>query len=252
MGTDDQRPTTNDQRPTSERRVAVVTGAGRGIGRATVLALAARGFAVALAARTEAELAAVAAEVEAAGGQALVVPTDVGDAGQVDAMAARTLEAFGRIDVLVNNAGVGVFQPVDSYSLDAWERQLRINLTGTFLACRAVLPSMLARGSGHIVNVLSIAAKTAFPSGAAYCASKWGALGFTRVLAKEVRARGIKVTAFCPGAVDTAIWDETPGAPDRARMMRPEDVAEAIAWVVTQPPGITTDEILVMPPEGIL
>lgn len=233
-------------------RVALVTGAGRGIGRATARALAAGGFAVALAARTESELETTAAEIGAAGGQALVVPADVGDESAVAALFARVLGAYGRLDALVNAAGVGGFAPAEETSLTDWERQLRVNLTGTFLACRAVLPTMLAQGSGDIVNVLSIASRVVFPGAAAYCASKWGALGFTRVLAEEVRRRGVRVTALCPGSVDTPFWNAVPSPPDRTRMLAPDAVADTVLWIVTRPPTMSTDEIVVMPPEGIL
>src|SRR5262249_7312971 len=137
-------------------------------------------------------------------------------------------------------------------SIAEWERQLRANLTGTFLACRAALRPMLAQGAGQIVNILSIAAKVAFPGAAAYCASKWGALGFTRVLAAELRRHGIPVTAFCPPSVEPSFWEGIESHPDFARMLRPEDVGEAVAFILEQPPGIVTDEIVVMPPEGIL
>jgi NAD(P)-dependent dehydrogenase (short-subunit alcohol dehydrogenase family) len=233
-------------------RVVLITGASRGIGRSVALARARRGDAVALVARTAAALAAVAAEVEAAGGRALALPADVTDEAQASAMVAHTLDAFGRLDALVNAAGVGSFRPVAELSLAEWERHLRVNLTGTFLACRAALGPMRAQGAGQIVNILSIAAKVPFPGAAAYCASKWGALGFTRVLAEEVRRQGIRVTALCPGSVDTPFWDGIESHPDFARMMRPEDVAEAVAFILDQPPGIVTDEMVVMPSDGSL
>jgi 3-oxoacyl-[acyl-carrier protein] reductase len=233
-------------------RVVLITGASRGIGRAVALARARRGDAVVLVARTAPALATVAAEVEAAGGRALALPADVTDETQASAMVASAVDAFGRLDALVNAAGMGSFRPVAELSLAEWERHLRVNLTGTFLACRAALGPMRAQGAGQIVNILSIAAKVSFPGAAAYCASKWGARGFTRVLAEEVRRQGIRVTALCPGSVDTPFWEEIESHPDFARMMRAEDVAEAVAFILDQPPGIVTDEMVVMPPEGIL
>lgn len=233
-------------------RVALVTGAGRGIGRATALALAGHGFAVALAARTEADLATVAGEIAAYGGRALAVPADVTDEGSVASMAESVLGTHGRLDVLVNAAGCGAFAPVAETALAEWERQLKVNLTGTFLACRAVLPAMLARREGDIVNVLSVASRVVFPGAAAYCASKWGALGFTRVLAEEVRRQGVRVTALCPGSVDTPFWDTVGAPPDRARMLSASSVAETILWIVTRPPTMSMDEVVVMPPDGIL
>src|SRR5205807_9044128 len=136
-------------------------------------------------------------------------------------------------------------------SMADWESILYANLTGTFLCCKYALSQMLPQGHGQIVNVLSIAAKVAFPESGAYCAAKWGALGFTRVLAEEVRRKGIRVTALCPGSTDTPFWSELSWKPDPARMIPPAQVAEAIAFLLQQPASVTTDEWVIMPPEGI-
>jgi len=129
---------------------------------------------------------------------------------------------------------------------------MTVNLRGTYLCCKYALKVMLAQGRGHILNVLSIASQVALPGSAAYTASKFGALGLTKVMAAEVRAQGVKVTAVIPGAVDTPLWDKSGGDLDRRKMLSPSDVAAAILSVIAQPPSIYTDEIVLMPPLGIL
>jgi 3-oxoacyl-[acyl-carrier protein] reductase len=129
---------------------------------------------------------------------------------------------------------------------------IRGNLTATYLLCRSALPPMLAAGRGTIVAIVSLAAVRAIPGCAAYTASKAGVLGLARSLAAEVRGRGVRVAALCPGAVDTPFWDSIPGAPDRIRMLRPEAVAEAALLVVAQPPGAFVEEIVLAPTPGVL
>jgi len=233
-------------------QAAIITGAGSGIGRATALALAQAGVRVALAARTAQTLEVVAHDITTNGGVALVVPTDVADEAQVERLVARTRDRFGQLDILITSAGGASFGPlVESRTAD-WDAMMAINLRGTYLCCKHALQVMLAQGRGHILNVLSIASRTALPGSAGYTASKFGALGLTKVMAAEVRAQGIKVTAVIPGAVDTPLWDKSGGDLDRRKMLSPADVAAAMLSVIAQPPGIYTDEIVLMPPLGIL
>jgi 3-oxoacyl-[acyl-carrier protein] reductase len=236
----------------AEGRVALITGASRGIGRATALSLAGGGYGLALAARGATALEGVAQEARATGGEVLPVPTDVSDEAAVRNLVARTLERFGRIDALVNVAGYGRFAPIEQSDSADWHATLAVNLTGTYFCCKHVVPLMLAQGFGQIVNVLSIAAKEPFPNSTAYCASKFGAYGLTLALAAEVRRRGIRVTALLPGSVDTPFWDEAGGGLDRAQMLRPEAVGETIRAILDQPQGVNTDELVLMPPLGIL
>lgn len=235
-----------------KNKVAIITGASRGIGRATALAFGRAGAKVALASRTQLDLETVANLVNADGGEGLAVPTDVTRTDAVENLVNRTLETYGQIDILVNNAGIGVFETVADSDPEVWTQVVDSNLKSTYLCSKYVLPSMLARKSGQIINVLSIAAKVAFQASSAYCAAKAGALAFTKVLAEEVRGENIRVTAVSPGSVDTPFWAEIEGHPDLSLMLTPEHVAATILFVATQPVGMVTDEIVVTPPLGIL
>ncbi len=188
---------------------AVVTGAGRGIGRAVAEALASRGHHVVLAARTTHEIESVATAIGASGGRATAVPADVSDADSVLALARAAEDAAGPIEVLVNNAGIGSSAPLARIELDEWNRVMAVNATGAFLCIRAFAPSMAARGYGRIVNVASVAALTGAPYTATYAASKHAVMGVTRSVAAELAPRGVTVNAVCPGYVDTAMTDET-------------------------------------------
>ena len=233
-------------------KVAIITGASRGIGRATALEFAQAGAKVVLASRTQHDLETVANLIHTDGGEALVVPTDVTQTEAVETLVNRALAAYGQIDILVNNAGIGVFETVADSDPEVWTQVVASNLKSTYLCSKYVLPPMLARRSGQIINVLSIAAKVAFQASSAYCAAKAGALAFTKVLAEEVRSENIRVTAVCPGSVDTPFWNEIQGHPDLNLMLQPEHVAETILFVATQPAGMVTDEIVVTPPLGVL
>jgi 3-hydroxybutyrate dehydrogenase len=187
-------------------RVALVTGGGRGIGRAIALDLAAAGARVAVAARTRAEIEGVAREASA-GSIALTV--DVADPASVRALFAEARRGLGDIDILVNGAGVAPSAPLVKTTDEQWRQAIEVNLSGAFYCLREALPSMTARGWGRVVNVASIAGKTAIPYIAAYAASKHGLLGLTKVAALEVAARGVTVNAVCPGFVDTRMTDDS-------------------------------------------
>ena len=233
-------------------KVAIVTGASRGIGRATALTFARAGAEVVLAARTQHELETVANLIDTEGGGAFVVPTDVTQTEAVEILVNRTLEAYGRIDILVNNAGIGIFETVVDSDPEMWNQVVASNLKSVYLCSKCVLPSMLERQSGHIINVLSVAAKIAFKASSAYCAAKAGALAFTKVLAEEVRSENIRVTAVSPGSVDTPFWTGIEGPPDLNLMLKPEHIAETVLFITMQPAGVVTDEIVLTPPLGIL
>jgi NAD(P)-dependent dehydrogenase (short-subunit alcohol dehydrogenase family) len=233
-------------------QVAVVTGAGRGIGRAISSALAREGVAVVLAARSGPELDGVAHEIEQAGGRALAVPTDVRQEASVEALVRRALAEWRQVDVLVNAAGVATFAPVTDAKLDDWDQMLAVNLRGAVLCCRAVLPAMIGRRRGTIINVGSVVTSRSLTGSAAYTASKYGLLGFSRVLAEEMRSHGVRVGVLSAGATDTPLWDTMPGAPARDRMLRADQVAEAALLMASLGPNATLEEVTLLPAGGIL
>ncbi len=231
-------------------RHVLVTGGTRGIGLSIARRLRDSGWQVSVLARSEPGLLAWAEE---SGPDHPGICCDVADFKAVDRVVADLVERWGGVDALVCAAGGGVFGPTDRLTSEQWCSQLDVNLTGTFHACRAVLPSMLERGSGHLLNVLSVASVRAFPQSAGYVASKWGAYGLTLALAEEFRGRGIRVTALLPGSTDTPFWDSLGGAPfPKQDMLTPEQVADAAAWALQSPAGVSVDEIRILPPKGIL
>jgi NAD(P)-dependent dehydrogenase (short-subunit alcohol dehydrogenase family) len=196
---------------TLQGRVALVTGGGRGIGRAIALAFAAEGAKVAVTARTEAELQEVVADIRARGGQAVAVTADLADRATVQGLVSQVQDALGPVEILVNNAGIGSSadpRPVLEYDDAFWDLSLAVNLTAPYLLCKAVLSGMVARRWGRIINVASINSRIPSPHAAAYVASKHGLLGLTRVLALEMAKDGITVNAICPGPVHTVMNDK--------------------------------------------
>jgi NAD(P)-dependent dehydrogenase (short-subunit alcohol dehydrogenase family) len=218
-------------------KVAIVTGAAQGIGRAIALALARAGSDVVAADLNLAGAEAVAGECRALGRRALAAGCDVAEAEQVSALVERALAGFGHIDILVNNAGIQIRARVTEMRLEDWDRTLAVNLRGCFLCTRAVLPHMLGRGAGHIINISSDSGKHGWPTGSAYCASKFGILGFTEAVAAEVMHAGVHVNAICPGGVVTAMSDHkttADGKPyDRSNYLQPEDVAEVVVFLAS-------------------
>jgi 3-hydroxybutyrate dehydrogenase len=210
-----------------ENRLALITGGGRGIGRAIAIAFAREGAAIALAARTREQIEKVAQEVhDEFGVEAAAFPCDVAFPGDVERTFELTIKKFGRApDIMVNNAGIAETAPFVKTDEAMWQRHLAVNLTGTFHCTRAALPGMLVGGWGRIINIASIAGKTGAPYISAYAASKHGVLGLTRTLALEVAANGITVNAICPGYVDT------------------EMTTRGVENIVTQT-GITTDQAM--------
>ena len=233
-------------------RVAIVTGASRGIGRAVAAAFAREGAAVTLAARSASELDAAAQQIAAGGARVLAVPTDVTDEAAVETLLKRTLAALGRVDVLVTAAGSASFGVVADQKADDWDRMLSVNLRGAMLCCRAVLPAMMAQRHGTIINIGSVVTSRVLTGSAGYTASKYGLLGFTRVLAEEMRPHGVRVGILSAGATDTPLWDSIPSPPDRKLMLRPEQVAEAALAMARLGANATLEEITLLPAGGVL
>lgn len=225
--------------------VAIVTGASQGIGAATALALAKKGFGVALAARRPPGLVAVENRIREAGGFAFVAPTDVTEPDQVRELVAETERRFGPVGLLVNAAGAVHRGLLTSTSDADFDGVVGVNLKGTFLSTRAVLPGMIKRRQGRIVNLAAIAGRIGAPRLTAYCASKWGVVGLTKACAEELRPAGISVFAVCPGSVDTESYRAAiPGAKPRST---PEAVAEVIVWLGSEAPAAMTGSVVDAP-----
>ena len=235
-----------DQKQPLTGQVAVVTGAGRGIGAAIARTLSAMGANVALCGRTPTHLDTVAQEIAAANGKAQAVTCDISDLASVESVSHLIHSTFGRVDILVNNAGVGGFSTALHQTAPAdWDRILNTNLRGVYYMIRAFAPVMIAARSGHIVNISSLAGKNALPNGAAYAASKWGLNGLSYSVAEELRPHNIRVSVICPGSTNT---DLSPHAgKDASKMLQPDDVAHAVAMLVTQSPQSFVSEILLRP-----
>ncbi len=228
-----------------EGKVAVVTGAGRGIGRAIAIELGRMGARVALAARSASELEAAAGQI---GSAASVIPTDVRNRDDVHKLLEEVATAIGPVDILVNAAGIGIFAQVTAFSDADYDAILDTNLRSIFLTSRYVLPSMISRRSGHIINIASIAGKVGSATRAVYCASKFGVVGFTESLAEEVRQHGIRVSLICPGSTDTGFSsDPNREGKTKARMLSPADIAHAVRMIVTQEPNSFISEVILRP-----
>lgn len=230
------------QRPL-EGKVAIVTGAGRGIGRSIALTLARNGVRVSLAARTEAELQAVQSEIESFGGRAASFPTDVSREAEVISLVRNTVERFGRLDILINNAGIGIFGPLVETTTEQWDRIMAINARGPFLLCREAIPYLKKQEQAFIINIASVVGVKGYVNQAAYSASKHAVMGMTKALAKEVQSDGIRVHAICPGGVDTQLLSQARPDLDRAVLMQPEELADIVLFLVTRQGNAVMDEI---------
>lgn len=227
-------------------QVAVVTGAGRGIGAAIARKLASLGGSVVLCGRSLKPLQTTVSEIAAGGGQTKVMQCDVSNLESVQALASFVEKSFGRIDILVNNAGVGSFAaPLHELTPEEWEKVLNTNLRGVYYCIRSFAPMMIRAKTGHIVNISSLAGKNALPNGAAYAASKWGLNGLSYSVAEELRPHNIRVAVVCPGSVDTDLSPHTGKDPNK--MLKPDDVAHVVGMLVTQSPRSFASEVLLRP-----
>lgn len=226
-------------------KISLITGGSRGIGLAIAQRLAQMGSEVAICARNEEKLGGAAREIERTGVRVLTSAIDVRHPMEVNSFVETAQATLGDIDIVVNNAGIGIFGPGHQATEEQWDSVLDTNLKSVFLVCRAIAPAMIRRRTGHIINIASLAGKNAFAGGAVYCASKWGLLGFTQCLAEDLRGFGIRVSAICPGSVATEFSPHV--GKDPAKMLQADDVAHAVETIVTQSPESFISEILMRP-----
>lgn len=236
-----ERPADPTDQPAGRPRIAAITGAGRGIGRAVALRLAREGYGLALAARTTAEIEATAGQCHEAGAAARAWTVDVASEEQVRRWVEEVVAEFGSVSALINNAGVFLDRPVIETTPEDWDRLMAVNLRGPFLCTRAFAPAIIAAGGGHIINMSSTSGKKPYVRQGAYCASKYALLGLTKVLALELREKGVHVSAVCPGGVDTDLVREHLDRPD---WLEPEDVAEVVIFLLRLPARAAVDEVV--------
>lgn len=225
--------------------VALVTGSSRGIGRAIAFRLAGLGASIAVCGRDPNALKSAIAQLENLGVKVFGAMTDVARQERVDDLVSRTEAALGPISILVNNAGIGLFGPAHEKSEEDWDRVLNTNLKSVFLVSKAVVPSMISRKSGDIVNISSLAGLNAFAGGGIYCASKWGVQGLSACMAEDLRSHGIRVSVVCPGSVATEFSGS--GPKDASKVLSPEDVAHAVQMIVTQGPKSFVSQVHIRP-----
>lgn len=224
---------------------AIVTGGGRGIGRAIALAMAEAGCDVAIASRTRDELEKTVNEIGMFGSQGLAIIADISDPLDIEYMIDTAIENFGKIDILVNNAGIAIFKPFLELTQEDWDTTMSINVRGAFLCAQKVAKYMIPQGSGTIVNICSSASQKAYVNQMAYVASKHAMLGISRALNLELKPYGIKVHAVCPGGVDTKLTADARPNDDRSDWMSPEDIAHAVMMLLTMHDRATVDEIYI-------
>jgi len=224
-------------------QVAIVSGASRGIGKAISLLLALQGAKVVAVARSEAELAELTTKT-----QGLSIVADIADEADAQHVVAETLRHYGRLDIIVCNAGVGSFGELEYFSSADWDQIFDTNVKGTFLLCKAAVPHFKAQQKGHIIGIASDVARRTFAHGTVYGASKFAQDALLASLRKEVRPHGVKVSTIYPGLVDTYFNDSVPGTAEAEKThLRPADIAQAVRYVLEAPPHVVVDELMLHP-----
>ena len=237
----------SSQQPTRplKGKIALVTGGSRGIGFAIARRLAILGASVAICARDKARLSHASEAVSNEGITVLPIATDVTQAAEVSSLIEEIRNTLGDVEILVNNAGVGIFGPFYERSVSEWTQTLDTNLKSVFLVSKAVAPAMIRMGRGYMINISSLASKSTFSGGGVYCASKWGLMGLTGCMAEELRSHGIRVSVICPGSVATEFSGHA--GRNSASLLEPADVAHAVEMLVTEGSNSFISEIHVRP-----
>lgn len=226
-------------------RVAIVTGSGRGIGRAIAVKLARSGAHVVLTSRTEEQLQEVASEIISSGGSAEVCTADLAKEQDIIALFKNVAVNCGQLDILINNAGFGIFGPVADFSAEDLDAVLGVNLRGCFLCCREAMKLMIPRKSGYIINISSVVGFKGYPNQAAYTAAKHGIMGITKSLAVEAQEHNIRVSVISPGGVDTDMIRQARPDLDPELLLKPEDIAQSIEYLLSLPERAAVDEIYI-------
>jgi 3-oxoacyl-[acyl-carrier protein] reductase len=226
-------------------QVALVTGASRGIGRGIALALAEAGAQVVLTARSEDRLRVVEREIRERGGKASNLPADLAEESQVRALFARLAEAYSRLDILVNNAGLGLFGALSDFTAEDFDRLVAVNLKAVFLCCREAMRMMMSRRSGYIINISSVVGLKGYPDQSIYAATKHGVMGITKSLAVEAQPHGIRVSVVLPGGVDTEMLALARPDLTRSKLLRPEDIAQAVLYLLSLSPRAAIDQLYI-------
>jgi len=226
-------------------RVAIITGGGRGIGRATALTFAKEGAHIAVVSRTESEIESVAREIRDLGVRSIAIKADVSDEDQTEAMVQKVMDEFGRIDILVNSAGFARHARINEIDTDVWDLTMGVNMRGVMLCTRSVFRVMIKQQSGYIINISSGAGKHGSVRYGTYSASKFGVIGFTQSLAAEGRQCGVKASVICPGPVATRMRASNHPGEDPSKIMQSQDIADVALFLVKQPKRVYIGEVVV-------
>jgi len=228
-------------------KVIIITGASKGIGKALAFALSGLGCKLALLARSEQELTLIKNDIKNKGGKCEIYAGDIANEDFVEASAAAIIAAFGGIDIVINNAGFGIFKTAEETTAAEWDSVFATNVRGTFLMTKAVTPIMKKNKSGHIINIASDVAKRVFAGGSLYCASKYAQDAYSMAIRKELRPFNIKVSVVYSGLVDSSFHSDPEGHVSHERWLKNEDMANAIIYIASQPPHVVIDELMIHP-----
>jgi NADP-dependent 3-hydroxy acid dehydrogenase YdfG len=228
-------------------KIVIITGASKGIGRAIALQMASQGAKLALMARSEKELWEVQKMAESLGGKCIAFTGDIADETFVNNAVAETISKFGTVDIVINNAGFGVFKPSEDINVAEWDSVFATNVKGTFLVSNAAIPVMKKNKSGHIINIASDVAKRVFAGGSLYCASKYAQDAYSMAIRKELRPHNIKVSVVYSGLVDSSFHADPEGHSSHNWWLKNEDMANAIVYIASQPAHVVIDELMIHP-----